>query len=105
MYPLGHAKNARDDCIDPIRDSCLPLASKSGCFFCPFNTIERWHDLYQRHRNLYRKAMILEESSKHFPKQRLASPTLRILASEFRSGKVTNGVLPVEMPCGAECMT
>lgn len=104
-YPLVDAKFTRADCERIIMEEALPLPVKSGCFFCPFNTIERWHWLYGKHPELYRKATLLEENSKHFPKQHLAAPTLRVLAKSFKR-KQKLAVLAQEYPpCGGECMT
>ncbi len=105
VYPLVDLAMSREDCVRVIREAGLPIPTKSGCFFCPFNTIERWHDLYQRQRPLYIKAMRLEERSKHFPKQRLTSVTLRGLALQFKRGRIPNAASSPETPCGSECMT
>lgn len=105
LYPLVDLKMSRDDCVDVIREARLPIPTKSGCFFCPFNTIERWYDLYKEQRPLYLKAMHLEEQSKHFPKQRLTPLTLRGLAVGFRRGRTPRGTYSPETPCGSDCMT
>jgi hypothetical protein len=105
IYPLVDLEMNREDCVRVIREAGLPIPTKSGCFFCPFNTIERWHDIYTKQRPLYIKAMRLEERSKHFPKQRLTPLTLRGLAVEFRRGPVPNGISSSETPCGSDCMT
>jgi len=103
LYPLVDEKITRGDCEDMIVEEGLPIPVKSGCFFCPFNTMERWHQVYENHRVLYRRAMLLEESSKHFPKQRLAAHTLRGLGKSFRCRKIPQ--IEVYSPCGSECMT
>jgi len=51
------------------------------------------------------KAIRLEEQSKHFPKQKLYSLTLRGLASQFKRAKLPNGTHSSEKPCGPDCMT
>jgi len=103
LYPLVDERLTRKDCEEMIAEDGLPIPVKSGCFFCPFNTMQRWHELYENHRQLYRRATLLEESSKHFPKQRLAAPTLRGLAKSFRRHQVPQ--IEVYSPCGSECMT
>jgi hypothetical protein len=105
VYPLVDLEMSREDCVREIKKARLPIPIKSGCFFCPFNTVGRWNDLYQKQRVLYNTAMRLEEGSKHFPKQKLTSLTLRVLASEFRRGRVPNGTSSTGTPCGADCMT
>jgi len=105
IYPLVDLEMSRADCIRFIREARLPVPTKSGCFFCPFNTIERWYDMYTNQRPLYIRAMRLEEQSKHFPKQRLTPLTLRGLALEFRHRRIPNGTILREAPCGSDCMT
>jgi 3'-phosphoadenosine 5'-phosphosulfate sulfotransferase (PAPS reductase)/FAD synthetase len=103
IYPLVDERITREDCEEIIADEKLPIPVKSGCFFCPFNTMQRWHELYENHRELYRRATLLEASSKHYPKQRLAAPTLRGLAKSFRRHRIPE--IEVYSPCGSECMT
>jgi hypothetical protein len=105
VYPLVDLGMGRENCVDVIREAELPVPTKSGCFFCPFNTIERWYDIYRKQRPLYIKAMRLEEQSKHFPKQKLTSLTLRGLALQFKRGRVPNAIPSSPTPCGAECLT
>lgn len=102
-FPLIDWKMTRQDCIDVIRSAHLPLPVKSGCYFCPFQDIGRWQELYDKHPELFEKAMELEESSKHFPDQRLNVHTLRSL----REGRFQLGMpLPTlsDEPCGAYCV-
>lgn len=105
VYPLVDLKMDRESCRSVIEEAGLPLPIKSGCFFCPFNTVERWHDIYSKQRPLYLKAMRLEERSKHFPKQKLTPLTLRVLAAQFKRREIPNGDSSVRTPCGAECVT
>jgi hypothetical protein len=112
FYPLVDRRITRAACIELIEEAGLPLPPKSGCFFCPFNSIHRWRWLYATHPHLYQRAVALEENSKHFPSQRLADQvfreraniTLRELGAIFES----DANLPPEQEqvlCGAECMT
>lgn len=112
FYPLVDRRITRAGCIGLIEDAGLPVPPKSGCFFCPFNSIGRWRWLYRTHPQLYQEAVALEENSKHFPSQRLtdqvfrdrAKITLRQLGAILES----DPNLPPEeeqVPCGAECMT
>lgn len=112
LYPLIDRRITREDCVRIIKDSGLPVPVKSGCFFCPFNSLDRWRWLYKEHPELYARAIKLEEHSKHFPEQRLtdqvfrnrAKLTLRELGEAFESGSVAVLDQP-EIPCGGECMT
>ena len=114
LYPLIDRRLTRADCIAIIRDARLPVPERSSCYFCPFNSVDRWRWLYETHRDLFDKAIALEEHSKHFPAQRLTDQafrtrtdiSLRSLAEVFASG----GPLPAQpavehQPCGAECGT
>ncbi len=105
VYPLVDLQMDRKRCATIIEEVGLPSPIKSGCFFCPFNTMERWHDIYRKQRPLYLKAMRLEERSKHFPQQKLTPLTLRVLASRFKQGEIPNGHGSLRTPCGAECIT
>ena len=101
-FPLIDRKMSRADCIKVIRRAHLPIPIKSGCYFCPFQDIHRWQELYDKHPELYRKAMELEETSKHFPDQRLNVHTLRGLKkSKFRLGTPIPTLS--DEPCGAYC--
>jgi hypothetical protein len=109
VYPLVDRRVSRAGCIEIISQAGLPPAVKSGCFFCPFNTLSRWAWLASAHPDLFEKAVALEEASKHFPNQRLTDQTYR------RNDTVLLRDLPVragfdlavapEIPCGGECMT
>jgi len=104
LFPLVDERYTRDDCIRLIASEGLPIPVKSGCYLCPFNTVERWYQIYEKHPDLYFKAMALEEVSKHFPKQRLTKLTLRGLLNEGFNGR-SKLEQPFERPCGAYCMT
>ena len=111
LYPLIDLKIKRSDCIDVINEAGLPVPEKSGCYFCPFNSTQRWKWLLETHPRLYEKAIDLEEHSKHFPSQRLtdqiyrdnALVTLRELKSRLNSDTQDVGESP-DTPCGGECM-
>jgi 3'-phosphoadenosine 5'-phosphosulfate sulfotransferase (PAPS reductase)/FAD synthetase len=112
LYPLVDEKVTRAGCISIIEEAGLPVPVKSGCYFCPFNSADRWQWLYENHRDLYHKAMRLEEHSKHFPAQRLTDQvfrkrdhvTLRQLSRRIRSKRLPQEQ-PIGTPCGGECMT
>ena len=52
---------------------------------CPFQKREEWEWLFRNHRDLFIRALDLEESSKHFPRQMLYEGGLRNLMNEFGS--------------------
>jgi len=102
-YPLVSLKLTRCDCLDRIFMAGIDLPVRSGCFICPFNSISRWTEIYEKHNDLFMKAMTLEENSKHFPKQRLIRTSLRELENKL----ATNQPLPeikVKSPCSSECL-
>lgn len=114
LYPLIDRRLTRADCLDIIHDAGLPTPQRSSCFFCPFNSVDRWRWLYETHPDLFEKAIALEENSKHFPSQRLTDQafrertdiSLRSLADIFASGGALPALPAVEQqPCGAECGT
>ncbi|MDE2939895.1 MAG: phosphoadenosine phosphosulfate reductase family protein [Chloroflexota bacterium] len=112
IYPLIEKRMTRDDCIDVIGRAGLPVPEKSGCYFCPFNSTERWLQLLTNHPNLFEKAIALEENSKHFPNQRLTDQVFRerdrVTLREYRD-RLTLGnnapQIPEGMVCGGYCMT
>ena len=114
LFPLIDHHMTRADCVALIEDAGLPVPQRSSCFFCPFNSVDRWRWLYDTHPDLFEKAMALEERSKHFPSQRLTDQafrgrteiSLRSLAEVFSSGGPMPALPAVEQrPCGAECDT
>ena len=112
LYPLIEQKMTRHDCISVIEDAGLPVPEKSGCFFCPFNSTERWMQLLDNHPDLFDKAIALEEGSKHFPNQRLTDQVFRkrdrVTLREYRE-RLASGTGVVQIPegmvCGGYCMT
>jgi len=62
QYPLINAKMIRDDCIDLIKNHGLKIPPKSGCWFCPFMHKLEVRELFLNHRDLYDKALLMEEN-------------------------------------------
>lgn len=104
-FPLIENKLDRQDCIDVIclSDYDFPMPVRSGCFFCPFNSLSRWMELYDKHRDLFLRAMMLEENSKHFPKQRLMKLTLRGLKGKLEAHEPIHEV-QMKRLCSSECL-
>jgi len=103
IFPLVEEKITRSECLDIIHNANLKLPARSGCFFCPFNTISRWTEIYKNHNDLFTRALKLEESSKHFPKQRLVEVTLRNLKTMINEHDQLPNI-QVNRPCGSECV-
>ena len=103
IFPLVDEKLARDDCMQLMLLTDLPMPVRSGCFFCPFNSLSRWTEIFEGHKDLFSKARTLEENSKHFPKQKLMKLTLRVLEEKLEK----NEPLPeihIKRICGSECL-
>ena len=105
LYPLIDYKIGREGCMNLIKKARLPIPVKSGCYMCPFNNMERWAEIYEKHPDLYKYAMKIEEHNKHFGKQHLAPKgyTLRELGKIMKNKKKLP-MVQVESPCGSECM-
>jgi hypothetical protein len=59
-YPLLDLGLRRDDCIRIITNGGLSVPPKSACFFCPFRTLEAWHEQRRNEPDLFAKAAQLE---------------------------------------------
>ena len=105
LYPLIDYKIKRDGCVAIIKKARLPVPIKSGCYMCPFNNMERWADIHERHPDLYKLAIKMEENGKHFGSQSLApgKHTLREL-EVIMTKKRKLPVVRTDSPCGGECM-
>lgn len=91
VYPLIAWGMTREDCEAAILKAGLPVPHKSSCFMCPFRTRDEWEWLWKTHPDLYKQALRLEETSKHFPRQVLFKGGLRNLMNEFKKGATTGG--------------
>lgn len=63
-YPLIDWGWFREDCIAAITQEGLPLPGKSSCFFCPSMKKAEIRTLYHKHRDLYDRAIAIEENAK-----------------------------------------
>jgi len=102
-YPLISKRINRDRCVDIIIGAGLKLPVRSGCFFCPFNSLSRWVEIHRNHSELYSRAMLLEENSKHFPRQKLVRLSLRMLKQKLENHEPIPQI-HVRRPCGSECL-
>lgn len=60
-FPLLEYGIDRKGCIDIIKAHDLPVPIKSGCYFCPFQTVGQWRKLRKVHPDLFCKAKKLED--------------------------------------------
>ena len=105
LYPLVDYRIGREECVAIITQERLPVPVKSGCYMCMFNSIARWVEIREKHPDLYRKAMEIEENGKHFGSQSLAPGKLTL--RELEGIIIRKEGLPVireDGPCGGECM-
>jgi len=105
LYPLVDFKIDRDACVSMIKQARLKIPVKSGCYLCPYNNMDRWTEIYEKHPELYQKAMGIEEMNKHMPRQKLAPRkyTLRDMEKLLKN-KTKLPMIEVDSPCGSECM-
>jgi 3'-phosphoadenosine 5'-phosphosulfate sulfotransferase (PAPS reductase)/FAD synthetase len=103
IFPLIESEITRDNCIDLINDANLDLPVRSGCFFCPFNSVSRWCEIYKKHNHLFNKAKTLEENSKYFPKQKLMPLSLNILKKQIEEHETLPFIQTIKS-CGSECI-
>lgn len=105
-YPLVEKRMSRTDCKQVIKDYGWPLPPKSGCFYCPFQNLKGWHDLYLKHPDLYKRADAIEQLSATYPKHTLhGGPSLARLAVRFGEGSQSLDDFK-DKPCDSGyCMT
>ncbi|HKT21541.1 MAG TPA: phosphoadenosine phosphosulfate reductase family protein [Nitrososphaerales archaeon] len=81
-YPLVDRRMTRKDCLKVVLDHGWPAPHKSACFYCPYQKLESWKELYNKHPDLFKRARALEEgqqntgytlSNRDIPLARLAS--------------------------------
>jgi len=63
IRPLVDAGITREGCIKIIEAEGLDVPQKSGCYLCPFQRNAQWRMLWERHPELFERAMLLEEST------------------------------------------
>ena len=63
LYPLMDWGWWREDCITAIQSEGLPLPGKSSCFFCPAMKRHEIRTLYHQHRDLYDRAIAIENNA------------------------------------------
>ena len=66
FYPLVDWNMDRLDCEKYIFERKFPYVIKSGCYFCPFNSLLRWDYIKKKHPKLYKLCKKLERNSKHY---------------------------------------
>ena len=62
LYPLIESKMDRNACVELIKKHDLKIPPKSGCWFCPFMHKIEIREIFLNHRDLYDKALRMEEN-------------------------------------------
>lgn len=62
-YPLVERGIDRDGCKKIIQDQGLELPRRSNCFFCPFQRMSSWRDLWTLHPDLFERAAAMERNA------------------------------------------
>jgi len=70
IRPLVDQGIGRRGCIDIIAAENLPIPRKSGCYICPFQRDSQWRELWERHPDLFERAMKLEENTQRSDKSK-----------------------------------
>ena len=65
-YPLWEEGITRGECRRIISEAGLEQPIKSGCFFCPGQRLDNWRRLYYEHRDLYDRAVALEDNASQY---------------------------------------
>ena len=82
-YPLIEKRISRQGCFDIIKEIGLFSPPKSSCFFCSFQRISQWEELWEKYPDLYYRAIKLEkEANKTI---RPDGRSLEILRERFES--------------------
>lgn len=60
-HPLLDLRLSRANCVGVIERAGLPVPPKSACWFCPFQSDRRWHELRKTRPDLFDKACQMEK--------------------------------------------
>lgn len=61
VYPLVERRMSRQDCVNVIQRSGLPVPPKSSCWFCPFHRMSRWQEMAETEPDLFARAVAMEQ--------------------------------------------
>jgi hypothetical protein len=60
-YPLIELGVSRADCLRLVAEAGLPQPPKSACWFCPYQTTNKWTEMRRERPELFRSAVALEK--------------------------------------------
>lgn len=85
LYPLVDRGIDRDGCKAIISQQGLELPRRSSCFFCPFQRMSSWRDLWTLHPDLFERGAEMERNaSQHCKKRATLMPDARFTLDELR---------------------
>lgn len=87
-YPLIENGVTREGCKNIIKNAGLKVPVKSGCYFCPFQRIRSWENLWREYPELWQRAIKLEDNARERYENVTIMPsgmTLRNLEAVFES--------------------
>ena len=110
-YPLIDLDFSRRMCIETIKKHNLPEPIKSGCYFCEYQSVNRWESLYQKHPDLYQLSVDFEKQAfnrktgepEFFNFRRGKAIPLTKLADAFKHQTKISIDTPNNDSCGGEC--
>lgn len=97
IYPLIDWEWYRADCINIIKKHGLELPGKSSCFFCPNMKKPEIRLLYKNNKDLFDRAVTLEEKGL----TRVNSPAIKGLGRSFAWKNFVDGELGLTAICDA----
>lgn len=92
-YPLVDERIDRNGCEAILKQNGFEKVEKSGCFFCPFTRAKNWELLLYKHKDLFQKAIDLEENRSN-EKTLLSSKPLRVLLDSRKGQKSLHDFQP-----------
>ena len=66
VYPLVEKEMRRSDCLNWMKDNGYSKPPRSACWFCPYNSKDRWIDLKKNYPNYFTKAIELDERIRNY---------------------------------------
>lgn len=60
-YPLIELGFSRNDCLRLVMEAGLPQPPKSACWFCPYQTTDKWTTMRRERPDLFASAVALEQ--------------------------------------------
>jgi hypothetical protein len=61
-YPLIELGYSRSDCLRLVKEAGLPQPPKSACWFCPYQTTNKWTELKRERPALFDSAVAMERA-------------------------------------------